>query len=126
MKVLAHIALAILVGSITCVALVVAPKAVATLDESEQVFAMLGEIINVVDLFSIVAAVLLLVAWTDRLSRILGGTIGLCALLNIFVAAPQVEGVNVWHHISVSLWMLTLLSGLVFLTRQARRAAKAP
>ena len=35
------------------------------------------------------------------------------------------ERVNVWHHISVGLWMLILLSGLVFLARQARRAAKS-
>jgi hypothetical protein len=125
MKILAHISVAVLTGSIMCVSFVVAPTAVAALDESELVFGMVGDIINTVDLFGIVTAILLLVAWTDRLSRILAGVIGLCAVSNIFVVAPQVDGVNIWHHISVSLWMLVLVSGMVFLVRQARRATTA-
>ena len=124
MRVLAHISLAVLVGSIACVSFVVTPAAFAALDDSAQAAGLLGDIFTTVDLFGIVTAILLLVAWTDRLSRILAGVIGLCAVLNLFVAAPQVEGVNIWHHVSVVMWMLVLLSGLVFLTRLARKAAK--
>jgi len=125
MRVLAHISLAILVGSIACVSFVVAPAAFAALNDSAEAAGLLGEVFTTIDLFGVVTAILLLVAWTDRLSRVLGGVIGLCAVLNLLVVAPQVEGVNVWHHISVALWMLVLLGGLVFLTRLARRAAKA-
>ncbi len=124
MKVLAHVSLAVLVGSIACVSFVVAPAAVAALDESAQVFGMLGDIFTTVDLFAIVTSILLLVAWPDRLSRILGGVIGLCAVANLVVVAPQVEGVNIWHHISVVLWMLMLLMGIAFLVRQAHKGAK--
>ena len=124
MKVLAHISLAVLVGSIACVSFVVAPAAFAALDDPDQAAGLLGDVFTTVDLLGIVAAILLLVAWSDRLSRILGGLIGLSSVANLFVVAPQVKDANIWHHISVTLWMLTLLAGVAFLIRQARKAAK--
>ena len=124
MKVLAHISLAVLVGSIACVSFVVAPAAFAALDDPDQAAGLLGDVFTTVDLFGIVAAILLLVAGSDRLSRILGGLIGLSSVANLFVVAPQVKDANIWHHISVTLWMLTLLAGVAFLIRQARKAAK--
>jgi hypothetical protein len=116
-----HLALALWIGAVACVAALVAPSAFRHLETGEA-GRMLSPVFRGVDYLGVATSIGLLFClsgWRRKLAAVMGA----CAAASAFYLAPRVEGRNAYHYAAEGAWTVILIGGLVLLwgAHQARR-----
>ena len=140
---IAQLLMGVWVGAVACVAFVVAPRIfevmrskpisnhLDTKRQGEVAGELLAPIFDSVDKFGILVCVFFLIAaWGMRGRAVLALVLGVCAAVNAFVVAPQIEargeGFQTWHMVATGLWIAILVGGTVLaLVGPDRKAPRA-
>ena len=117
---LTHIALALWIGAVACVAALVAPAAFEHLDVAAA-GELLAPIFRGVDIFGLATATVLVlssVGWRRKVAVVMG----VCAAASVFYLAGRIDGRNAYHYAAEVAWTVILLGGVALLWATARSA----
>jgi len=120
LRTIARLALSLWIGSVACVAFLVAPRVFSFLHDNPRAGDLMAPVFKWVDLAGIVAALLFLVAARKhRLRAILAGLLGAAAAVNAFGITPRIlergPHLQLFHKISEGLWAGILIGGVILL-----------
>ena len=123
--IVSHVALALWVGAVACVAAFVAPAAFRTLGAADAA-SFLGPVFKSVDVLGIVTATGLVTIGPRGWRRNLAALMGACAALSLFYLAPRVDGRNAYHYAAEGAWTVILIGGIVLLYGAMRTSSQSP
>ena len=123
--VVCHLALALWVGSVACVAALVAPAAFRAVGVADAA-RVLGPVFSGVDYLGIVTATGLVLLGPRGWRRNLAALMGVCAATSVLYLAPRVDGRNAYHYAAEGAWTVILIGGIVLLYGAMRSSFQAP
>ena len=121
--VVCHIALALWIGSVACVAALVAPAAFRALDVTDAA-RVLGPVFSGVDYLGIVTATGLVLLGPRGWRRNVVALMGVGAAVSVFYLAPRVDGRNAYHYAAEGVWGFILIAGVVLLYGASRSSVQ--
>ncbi len=122
--IVSHLALALWVGSVACVAALVAPSAFRALDVADAA-RVLAPVFRSVDYLGIVAATGLVLLGPRGWRRNVAALMGAGAAASVFYLAPRVDGRNAYHYAAEAAWTVILIGGIVLLYGAMRSSFQA-
>lgn len=113
-SIVSHLALALWVGSVACVAALVAPSTFRALGVADAA-RVLAPVFRSVDYLGVVTATGLVLVGPRGWRRGLATLMGACAAASVFYLGPRVDGRNAYHYAAEAAWTVILIGGIILL-----------